>query len=412
MSKIFDSSAARAAPLKLLFVALLAGFPACKGGKSTGEHDEHAKPAPSAKHGHGHEDEHARHDELVRHVKLAESVVRDAKIETAPARREALGATLSLPGEVASDPDRTARISSPAAGRIEAARFKEGESVKKGDVLVVVRVPEIGKVRSALSSTGARATTARTNAERLKRLVAEGLATEQQALDAQTEADALETESRSLKEELGALGGAATGALSISLRAPMAGIVVARNAVVGQPVTPDQALGTIAGLDEVWFLGRVFEKDLGRLRTGVPADVHLNAYPDEHFHGTVEYLGHEVDPVGRTLTARLRLKNERGLLRIGLFGTAEVAVPSEGEAKPKLVVPRSAVTEIAKKTVVFVAEGPTDFEVHEVTLGKEAPGKVEVLAGLREGEAVVTEGVFTLKSLVLKGSFAEDGHGH
>jgi len=403
MAKVFGPVAAPAAFLNFSWMVLVLCLLGCKGGEgSAHEGERHAEAAPSGG------PEHTHHDELPRHVKLTAAVIRDAAIESAPVRREALGTTLSLPGEVAADPDRTARISSPAAGRIEEARLKEGASVKKGDVLVVVRVPEIGKVRSAMTSTAARAVTARTNAERLKRLVAEGLAPEQQALDAQTEADALELESRSLREELGALGGGSSGALSITLRAPMAGIVVARNAVVGQPVTPDQALGTIAGLDEVWFLGRVFEKDLGRLRTGAPAEVHLNAYPDEHFRGSVEYLGQQVDPVGRTLTARLRLANERGLLRIGLFGTAEIAMPSEREATPKLVVPRSAVTEIAKKSVVFVAQGPTDFELHEVTLGREAPGKVEVLAGLREGERVVTEGVFTLKSLVLKGSFAEE----
>ena len=405
MFKLLSSAAAPAVASKSSALILLVVALACKRAEESHHAaDEHAAPRASGEH------EHEHHDELVRRVKLTEAVVRDAAIESAPARREAIGSTLSLPGEIAADPDRTARISSPAAGRIEEARLREGESVKKGDVLVVVRVPEIGKVRSAMSSTAARATTARTNAERQKRLVAEGLAPEQQALDAQTEADALEVEARSLREELGALGAGASGALSITLRAPMAGIVVARNAVVGQPVTPDQALGTIAGLDEVWFLGRVFEKDLGRLRTGAAAEVHLNAYPEEHFRGNVEYLGHEVDPVGRTLTARLRLANERGLLRLGLFGTAEVVVPSEREATPKLVVPRSAVTEVANKTVVFVAHGKTEFELHEVTLGNEAPGKVEVLAGLREGEAVVTRGVFTLKSVVLKGSFAEDHH--
>ena len=409
MSKSTGRPLARAAALRWSFGALLAATAACGRTEHAheGEEKQAAKPAASA---HAHADEHEHHEELLKHVKLTDAVVRDAAIETTPARREALGATLNLPGEVASDPDRTARISSPAAGRIEEARLREGANVKKGDVLVVVRVPEIGKVRSAISSTAARATAARTNADRLKRLVAEGLATEQQALDAETEAGALDVEARSLREELGALGGGASGALSIALRAPMAGIVVSRNAVVGQPVTPDQALGTIAGLDEVWFLGRVFEKDLGRLRTGAAAEVHLNAYPDEHFRGTVEYLGHEVDPVGRTLTARLRLANERGLLRIGLFGTAEVAIPSDKEATPKLVVPRSAITEVAQKTVVFVAQSKTEFELHEVTLGREAPGKVEVLAGLREGEAVVTRGVFTLKSVVLKGSFAEDHH--
>jgi cobalt-zinc-cadmium efflux system membrane fusion protein len=75
-----------------------------------------------------------------------------------------------------------------------------------------------------------------------------------------------------------------------------------------------------------------------------------------------------------------------------------------------LVVTRTSVTELGGKNVVFVREGADGFELHEVTLGREALGKVEVLAGLREGEEVVTDGVFTLKSMVLKGSFAGDHH--
>ena len=74
----------------------------------------------------------------------------------------------------------------------------------------------------------------------------------------------------------------------------------------------------------------------------------------------------------------------------------------------RLVVPRSAVTEIADKPIVFVREADGEFELHEVTLGRAAPGKVEILAGLREGESVVVDGVFTLKSMVLKGTFAEE----
>ena len=72
------------------------------------------------------------------------------------------------------------------------------------------------------------------------------------------------------------------------------------------------------------------------------------------------------------------------------------------------MVADASVTEIGDKPVVFVREKAGDFEVHEVTLGREALGKVEILAGLSEGEEVVSDGVFSLKSIVLKGSFAED----
>jgi len=380
-----------------LFVVLLLVL-SCKRTEAPAE--KHEPDAP-----HAHETEH---EALPRQVKLSEQVIRDAKLAFAPATREVLSETLSLPGEIAADPDQLARISSPAAGRIEEVRFKEGAVVKKGDALLVLRVPEVGKVRSTFAATESRASAARANAQRLSDLFAKRLASEQEALDAKSEADALEVEARSLKEQLGALGAGAAGAFAITLRAPISGTVIARDAVVGQPVSPEQTLGSVAALDEVWFLGRIFEKDLGRLALGASAEIRLNAYPDERFAGSVEYVGQQVDAAARAVTARVRLKNRGNLLRIGLFGTAQVALPNANEDVARLVVPRSAVTEIAEKSVVFVREKDGDFELHEVTLGRAAPGKVEILAGLREGESVVTEGVFTLKSVVLKGSFAED----
>jgi membrane fusion protein, heavy metal efflux system len=372
------------------------------------------EPAPPAEREHAPlpalsgESQSGRHETLPRKIALSEQVQRDAHLQVAPAVREVLSETLSLPGELTADPDRLARVSSPAAGRIEEVRIKEGADVKKGDVLIVVRVPELGRVRSAFATTQARAAAARANAERLKELLGKRLAAEQQALDAETEADALELEAQSLKEQLGALGAGAGGTFSIALRAPISGTVIARDAVVGQPVSPEQTLGSIAALDELWFLGRVFEKDLGRLALGAGAEVRLNAYPKERFAGTVEYVGQQVDASARAVSARIRLKNRDGVLRIGLFGTAEVALGETGAGAPRLVVPRSAVTEIAERAVVFVRERDGQFEWHEVTLGRGAPGKVEILAGLREGEPVVTDGVFTLKSVVLKGSFAEE----
>jgi membrane fusion protein, heavy metal efflux system len=366
-------------------------------GESNGarEHDEHAE--------HGHE-------ALARRVTVSPEVIAAAGIQARPVAKAALLQTLSLPGEVAGDPDRLARISSPSAGRIESVHFAEGQPVKKGAPLVVIRVPEIAKLRAASAASSAKAKAARSNAARLRLLSAEKLALEQDVLNAEAEADALELDSRSTVDQLGALGAGVTGAFSITLRAALAGTVVARDAVVGQPVSADQSLGTIADLSEVWFLARVFEKDLGQLELGASAEVHLNAYGSEHFTGVVEYVGQQIDPIGRTVTARVRLKNPRALLRIGLFGTCQVALGGAAKSEPRLVVEQSSVTELGGKTVVFVREKAGEFTLHEVTLGREALGKVEVLEGLNEGEAVVTDGVFNLKSLVLKESFAEEDH--
>lgn len=367
------------------------------------------RPVPEARPSVDHVDE-PEHAELPTRVQLSDEVVHDAKLRVAPVTREVLAVTLSLPGEVVADPDRSARLSSPIEGRIEQVRFREGSAVKKGEVLATIRVPDLGKLRSNQASALARAKAARTNAERLSGLVAQRLASQQAYLDAEAAALALEQEVRAAREQLEALGLANEGgqASTLTLRAPLSGIVVMRAAVLGQPVRADQVLCEIVDLSELWFLGRVFEKDLDRLALHASAEVQLNAYSRERFQGVVEYVGHQVDPVARTVTARIRLTNREDRLRVGLFGTAYVSTGDSEHGASTLVVPRSALTEVAGKQVVFVRQADRDYELHEVVLGDSAAGKVQVIAGLREGEQVVVDGVFTLKSAVLKSTFVEE----
>ena len=362
-----------------------------------------AEPSSSA-----HADE-PEHEEFPKRVRLDPKVIADAHIRSAPAVREPLAATIDLPGEVASNPDKTASVAAPVAGRIASVSFKEGQVVKKGDVLAVVTVPELGKAKAAYSATTSKAIAARTNADRLEALSEKRLASDQEVVSAKAEADALEAEARAANDQLTALGSgaAAAGGSLLSLRAPVSGVVVSRDAIVGQPVAPEATLATITDLSQVWFLARVFEKNLSDVRVGAPVEVTLNAYPKERFPGSVEYLGKQIDPTARTLVARIVLANRADLLRLGLFGTARVGTGDESEHQSVLVVPRDAVTEIGDKTVVFVQHADGDYDVHEVVLGEEALGKVRIMSGLREHELVVVDGVFTLKSAVMKSSFGE-----
>ncbi|MBC8073920.1 MAG: efflux RND transporter periplasmic adaptor subunit, partial [Deltaproteobacteria bacterium] len=201
------------------------------------------------------------------------------------------------------------------------------------------------------------------------------------------------------------------GSGEFAVLAPTAGIVLARDVVVGDPVQPETVLATIADLDEVYFDARVFERDLAKVREGASAEIILNAYPGMSFVGTVEQIGHAVEASARTIVARIRLRNEGDRLRIGLFGTARVAIDQAESAAPVLVVPRTAITDIEGNMFVFVAHPDGDYELHDVVLGASSPGRVEIVHGLREGEQVVNAGVFTLKSALLRGSFAEE-HGH
>jgi cobalt-zinc-cadmium efflux system membrane fusion protein len=353
-----------------------------------------------------HRDE-PEHEELPRRVRLSDKVVAAAKIQTAPVRREVLAITLALPGEIAVDPDKNARVSSPVPGQLSMVGFQEGRSVKRGELLARVRIPDLGRLRAEHATASAKAGVARANSARLEELASKGLAARQEALDARAAAEGLEAEARATEEQLRLLGSAGGGSSELALRAPISGVVISRAAVVGQPVRAEDVIADIADLSEVWFLGRVFEKDLDKVHTGSAAEVELNAFPQHRFPGSVEYVARQIDPVARTLTARIRLSNADGLLRLGLFGTAHIASGDE-QREPVLVIARSAVTEISGKPVVFVQQPDGDYELHEVKLGESNLGRIRVLSGLREGEAVVVDGVFTLKSSVLRDSLAEE----
>jgi cobalt-zinc-cadmium efflux system membrane fusion protein len=369
-------------------------------------------PANAPEH---HSDE-PEHESLPTRVRLDPQVVRDARIQTAPVAREALAATIDLPGEVAFDPDMAARVSAWVGGRIEALHFKEGQAVKQHDLLATIRVPELSKARAAYTASAAKAAAARSNAERLKKLAAERLAAQQEVLAAEAEAAALAADTEAAAAQLSTLGFGARdsspgGSSQLQLRAPISGDIVTRDAVFGQTVDPEHVIATIADMRELWFLGRVFEKNLEQIRVGARVEVQLNAYPDQKFAGVLEYIGKQVDPSARTVTARIRIRNRDELLRLGLFGVARVDIGEhrdQADEKPELVVPRSAVTQIGDQTVVFVQQPDGDFDVHAVVLGDGALGKVQVLHGLRDGERIVTHGAFTLKSAVLKSTFREE----
>jgi len=353
-------------------------------------------------------DDRSAHPGIPDKVRLTDQVIKDARIKIERVTKQRLSSTITLPGEITADPNKLARVSSPVQGRIERVQLDEGALVKKGDTIATLRVPEVGRYRSTLVAATAKASAARLKAQRLGELADKELGSKQAALDASAEAQALESDARAASEQMVGMGLGGEGSGSeLVLRAPIDGMIVSRNAVVGQAVSPSDTIATVAQLDEVWFLGRVFEKDLSALVTGAPADVQLNAFPKDRFPGKIDYVGRQVDPIARTLTARIRLTNKDGRLRLGLFGNAYVAV-DEGGAGSVIAVPLGAIAEIGGKNVVFVREADGDFVRHDVVLGRHGVGAVEIQAGLDEGEQLVTEGAFTLKSVMLKSSVEED----
>lgn len=374
-------------------------------------HGATAQPQ-EARHAEAHNDDH---EVLPNHVQLAPAVALKAKLRTEAVSLRALRGTIELAGEITADPDLRALVTARLSGRIVDVRFTDGAVVRTGQTLALIESPELARARATLTAARARADAQRRNVERLSVLGERGLSSGQELELAKSEAAVSQAEERAAKQTLAAFGdtsdGDGTDAARIAVLAPITGRVLARNAVRGESITAERVIADIADLSSAFFIARLFEKDLALVSEGSNAEVRLNAYPGEVFTGTVSSISRNVDSASRTVTARIRLANTRDRLKVGLFGNATISLGADGTARAaRLTVPVSAVTSLSDKTIVFVREADDRFEVHEVRIGRSADGYYEVLSGLRADEQVVTDGVFTLKSLLLKERFGEDEH--
>lgn len=197
----------------------------------------------------------------------------------------------------------------------------------------------------------------------------------------------------------------------ITLYAPFDGVVSSRFVTVGETVERSTPLLQIENLSTVLVVANVAERDISRVRMGSLVTVTVPAYPQESFAGRVESLASRVDEKTRTLAVRCRVANRNGYLRPEMF--ASVLLPV-GQTRRAVGIPVSAVVMDGETVVVFVAKTePGEYEKRTVIRGDEQGATVEITAGLKPGETVVTEGAFSLLSESRKSELSgEHGHGH
>ena len=187
--------------------------------------------------------------------------------------------------------------------------------------------------------------------------------------------------------------------------APFAGRVIARDLTKGEVLETTHKLFSVADLSTVWVVGKCIGKRylLYAARDqpipNQPVEVFVTAYPDDVFQGTVSYVGDVLDTATRTMQVRLILENSKGHLKPEMFATIRV---SSEPASDVLVVSEAAVQHDRDRSFVFVQKEPGVFEARTIKVGEKNGTFAEVLEGLQEGETVVKEGGFILKSELLK----------
>ena len=198
------------------------------------------------------------------------------------------------------------------------------------------------------------------------------------------------------EQQITALEAAGKPAKTMTIESPHTGVVIAKHANEGMKVDPGMQVFRIADLSTVWVLVTLYEYQLPYIETGMKATMSLPYIPGQTLEGEVIYIYPYLDKKTREVQVRLEFDNPNNLLKPGMF--ANVTLQNTLAAE-KTLAPRSAVVDTGERQVAFVSRGEGKFEPRDVRLGVESgDGMVEIIAGLKPGEMVVTSGQFLIDS--------------
>lgn len=317
------------------------------------------------------------------------------KIETVEERAGAT--TVTLPGRVTFDEDRTQRVASPIDGRAVAILAKLGDKVRVGQPLVRLSSPNVGQIQADAQKALADLSVAEKSNDRVHKLKAEGAVAEKEVAQAEADLRKARSDYARAGAQLKALGlSPGDPAENAAIRAAIAGVVVDRSVLVGQEVRADQAtpLLTVTSLDSVWVLADAYEQDLGLVSEGDAVTIRVPAYPGESFAGKIGHIGEVIDPATRTVKVRCIVPNPGHRLKPEMF--ARVDVRDSGRRKVVTISSKAVLTDGDKAYVIVATEGNL-FRRRPVDVGPEADGRVRVLGGVSPGEKIVTDGAIFMK---------------
>jgi cobalt-zinc-cadmium efflux system membrane fusion protein len=389
----------------LVVAAMLFALPAC-GDKGEAEPEKKGAAKTEKKEAGKGKDHKDR-------VVLSPEAMKNAGIKVVAVSAQSLPATIRVTANIAHNHDRMLHVTPRVRGRVVEVYASVGSAVNTGSPLALLDSTELGEARADYAKAKVLLELTKANVEREKRLFEQKISPQKDLLTAQAEERRAEAEVRMLHEKLRLYGLGDVEADSSNsapsrylVRAAGPGVVVEKEITQGEVIEAGKKVFTISDLSTVWVLLNIFEKDLAQVTRNTAVKIQTESYPDETFEGKVAYIGDVIDPQNRTVSLRVIVANPNRRLKPGMFATAEVV--AGGASAKGIVIPSSAIQKIEGKPVAFVQQSDGSFAKKELQLGKEMSGKVEVKSGLTEGDAVVTEGSFTLKSELLKGTLAEE----
>lgn len=295
-------------------------------------------------------------------------------------------------------------ITAELGGKVAEIAFESGDRVKAGDLLLRI---DVSAEQAQLRSAEAAAKLAKINLDRSRDL---------RANKTVSQAD-LDTAEANYKQATAQVDNVRAAIGKKTLRAPFDGQLGIRQVNLGQIIDEGTPVVTLQTIDPIYADFSMPQQRFSLLAQDAEVHVTTDAAPEQIFKGKITAINPEIDPATRSVRVRATLVNQGEKLRPGMFANVEVLLASEATV---LQIPATAVLYAPYGDTVFVIDEQADENSGEkqlvlrqqvVRLGSTRGDYVSVLEGLKEGEQVVTTGVFKLRpkmAVVIDNSLAPD----
>jgi membrane fusion protein, multidrug efflux system len=305
-----------------------------------------------------------------------------------------------LPGMGTIKGDREVELRFESNGIVDSINFFEGDLVRRGDIIATLAQKDallkLEYSKSKLKTQQFAEEAAKKKLEIHQKLFDDGIIIKPKLEEIQIEYEGAKSQSQSAQKEVEF----ALSELDKTYRySPINGVVGTRDVEVGEFVTSNIKIASLYDTATVITEMGVIEKDINRIALGQKAKVTVDTYPGVEFEGQIENIAPIVEGRSRTLTVKIRIKNDnpRGTLLPGMFARTWISVY---EKKNTIRLPSACLYDLDNNgefDSVYVVTSENIAKATPVRIGYVSTDYIEIIDGLREGEQVVSESMVELK---------------
>jgi membrane fusion protein (multidrug efflux system) len=278
-------------------------------------------------------------------------------------------------------------VAAELAGKVVEIAFEAGAPVKQGDILLR---QDTSSEEAQLPGAMAQVTLSSANRERFEQLYAKQLVAQAERDGAVANSELAQAQAENIRATIA----------KKTIRAPFDGRLGIRQVNLGQMLREGDPIVTLQSLDPIYVDFTLPQQQLPLVRLGLTAQVTTDALPGETLRGRITAINPLVDAETRQIKVQATVANRGNKLRPGMFANVAVGLPARQKV---LAIPATAVLYAPYGDSVFIVEDAADkkgkvLRQQFVRLGSKRGDFVAVTSGIREGEAVVSTGVFKLRN--------------